>query len=230
MSSVLGSAVALAGAYVAISLAKHALELQEGQQGREHVQSHFQILEVISKYLAQATLPIVEIIFGIQTINATATLIDTLLYSFNSKYLRATDSPDAITLSNNLSSEMISDIEEIRSLHTSLLQNSFLNLATMRRDNSAVKNSISAFLVSKIYCKRFQFLQGDVEVTFADMALWATIFQKNADALRKLNSYESPQYFREIFQSFLITHSCMVDRNGKKFNHAGLKCFLLIDN
>jgi hypothetical protein len=227
MSGVFGSAVALAGAFVAIKLASHALQLQKEQQVRENVQSHFQMINVISENLEEATRSITDMIRSIQAIYSTAVTCEHLIIEFGEKHIPSGKFSDVARFAQNLSPDMCKEIETIRTRGTKRMEELMLDIAAKCRDNPAMTNPISAFLLKKIGGEKFPFYSSDHMTSLSEMNLWAHVFQINADTLHKVNQYEPKQYIEYAIAARVSTN-LFVNAQGDQFNDASLRGFLMI--
>lgn len=229
MSGVFGSAVALAGAFVAIKLATHALELQKEQKSREDIQSHFEMVNIISENLEGATHSIMDVVSGTEMIHAAAVKTDMLIVEFTRKYVRSGSFADLPGVLDNLTSQMQFDIEEIQRFGTVRMYEVLSDIAAKCRDNPSVNNPISAFLISRIGGEKFNIAEGaDARVALSDMQFWASLFQSAADGMDKINRMDFKNYLQTVVAHRTVTYNFIVDKNGERFSHASLRAFLLV--
>jgi hypothetical protein len=229
MSGVFGSAVALAGAFVAIKLATHALELQKEQKYREDVQSHFEMVNIISHNLEGATHCIMDVVSGTEIIHVAAQTVDKLILQFTQKYVPSNSFADFPAALDNMNSEMQLEIEEIKRLGTTRMHGALSNIATKCRDNPSINNPISAFLLSQISGEKVDIGIGpEVKVAMSDMQFWAGLFQAAADGVDRINRMDYRNYILAVVAERTVTYQYIVDKNGERFDHASLRAFLLV--
>lgn len=217
MQAVLGSAVALAGAYVAIKIAGHALGMQKDQESRDKLQAHFEMLDAVSNHVEKALIPLVEILKGIQTFYKIGLTLKMELERIKEKY--------PIDRNLMVTPELKEVIDNLREQHTRPLQIALDSLVEKCSENSIPTNPIGAFLLKEFATTSFDY--HGFQVSVANVALWGAQLGSYRATLHELNDMDDGTYLKHI----VATHGAcylVVGKDGQKLNNASLRAWLFL--